>query len=185
MKICVFGTWHLGCVTAACLADAGYCTVGLDYDRAVIAGLEAGQAPLFEPGLSDLIAEGLSASRLSFSSDPGEVSDCELVWVTFDTPVDDDDVADVDSVAHAVRSLFPGLRDGASVLSSSQLLVGSTRALAQAFSREQPTKTCHFAYSPENLRLGKAIQIFKEADRMIVGSETATVREILQPMLAH
>jgi UDPglucose 6-dehydrogenase len=183
MKICVFGTWHLGCVTAACLADAGYRTIGLDYDRAVVSGLQVGEAPLLEPGLNELIAQGLSPSLLSFSSDPSEVADCDVVWVTFDTPVDDNDVADVESVTAAVRSLFPHLRDGTVILISSQLPVGSTRALAQDFAGREPNKTCYFAYSPENLRLGKAIEIFKNAERIIVGSEAPRVREKLQPVL--
>jgi UDPglucose 6-dehydrogenase len=183
MKICVFGTWHLGSVTAACLADVGYQTIGLDHDRAVIAGLEAGKAPLFEPGLNELIAEGLAASRLSFTSDPSAVADCSIVWVTFDTPVDDNDVANVQFVANEVRSLFPHLSDGAVVLISSQLPVGTTRALSRDFFREQPAKTCHFAYSPENLRLGKAIEIFRNAERIVVGCENKRTVQALSPVL--
>ena len=174
MKFCVFGTWHLGSVTAACLAEAGYRTVGLDYDSDVVAGLQAGEAPLFEPDLNELIARGLSASLLSFSSDPSEVADCDVVWVTFDTPVDDNDVADTESVVSAVRSLFPHIRDGAVILISSQLPVGSTRALAKDFARQEPNKSCDFAYSPENLRLGRALEIFKNAERIIVGSENSS-----------
>ena len=185
MKICVFGTWHLGCVTAACLADAGYATLGLDPDASVIAKLKRGEAPLFEPGLNALIAEGIAGSRLSFSSDPAVVADCDLIWVSFDTPVDDDDIADVEFVAQAVHSLFPHIRDNAVVLISSQLPVGSTRALARAFASEQPGKACHFAYSPENLRLGKAIEIFTKAERIIVGSDHPRAREVLQPVLAN
>ncbi|MGH6824154.1 UDP-glucose dehydrogenase family protein [Methyloceanibacter sp.] len=185
MKICVFGTWHLGCVTAACLAHAGYLTTGLDYDRAVIAGLRAGKAPLFEPGLDELIAEGIAAFRLDFATDPKAVAECDIVWVAFDTPVDDNDVADVQCVIDAARGLLPHLRDGAVVLISSQLPVGSTRALSEDFRREEPSKTCHFAYSPENLRLGKAIEIFRNAERIVVGCEDERVIQVLRPVLEN
>ncbi len=56
--VCVLGLWHLGCVTAACVADAGYRTIGIDPEAAAVAGLNAGRAPLFEPGLDDLLRRG-------------------------------------------------------------------------------------------------------------------------------
>jgi UDPglucose 6-dehydrogenase len=59
MKVVVQGLWHLGCVTAACSAEH-HQVVGLDFDQSVIAGLREGKAPLFEPGLNELIAAGLS-----------------------------------------------------------------------------------------------------------------------------
>jgi UDPglucose 6-dehydrogenase len=55
MKVCVFGLWHLGCVTAACLSELGIKTVGLDTDACVVDGLNRGEAPLYEPGLNDII----------------------------------------------------------------------------------------------------------------------------------
>jgi UDPglucose 6-dehydrogenase len=181
-SVCVVGLWHLGCVTAACVADAGYRTIGLDFDPSVISNLQAGRAPLFEPGLNALISRGLAQATLKFSSDPTEVAGCDLVWIALDTPVDDNDVADTGVVHSAAERLFPYLKNDTIVLISSQLPAGSTRALAKAFSARYPNKTCHFAYSPENLRLGKAIEIFKQSERIIVGSESEQVRRVLQPL---
>ena len=59
MKICVFGLWHLGCVTAACLSDLGFTVMGLDMRNDYVNSLQQGKAPLFEPGLDDLIRKGL------------------------------------------------------------------------------------------------------------------------------
>ena len=182
-RVGVVGLWHLGCVTAACVADAGYRTIGIDLDPSVVANLQEGRAPLFEPGLNDLISRGLSQGKLTFSSDPAQVGECDLVWIALDTPVDDNDVADVGAVRALAEKLFPYLTDNAVVLISSQLPVGSTRAIAKAFSARYPKKKCHFAYSPENLRLGKAIDVFKHAERIIVGSENEDVRVLLQPLL--
>ncbi|MEO0563458.1 MAG: hypothetical protein AAF125_15215, partial [Chloroflexota bacterium] len=82
MKICVFGLWHLGSVTAACLADAGHHVVGLDPDEVTISDLNRGQPPLFEPGLSELVKSGIDGERLLFTTDPQDaIGDADLVWV--------------------------------------------------------------------------------------------------------
>ncbi len=183
MKVCVHGLWHLGSVTAACLAGAGVDVVGLDDDAPTIAGLKAGRPPLYEPGLEGLLRAGLDAGRLSFTGDPAAVAEADVVWVAFDTPVDDDDRADVAFVTDRVRGLFPHLRDGAVVLISSQVPVGSTRALAQAFEAVAAGRRVHFAYSPENLRLGKAIEVFRNPERIVVGCTDGAARAVLAPLL--
>src|SRR6516164_1341638 len=95
LRVTVFGLWHLGCVTAACLAEAGYAVTGLDRDEARIADLQRGQPPLHEPGLSDLIARMLAMGRLRFSAKPAAVlPETDVLWVTFDTPVNEEDEAD-------------------------------------------------------------------------------------------
>ena len=183
MKIGVAGLWHLGSVTAACLAQVGLDVVGVD-DVSVIAGLATGRAPLFEPGLDDLIAAGLASRHLRFSAEPAAaLRDADILWITYDTPVDDDDRADVEAVISRATELLPLLPVGAVVLVSSQLPVGTTRRLRDAFTRETPGRGLHFAYSPENLRLGQAIAAFVEADRIVVGCETDTARQRLEPML--
>ena len=183
MSVGIVGLWHLGCVTAACIADAGYPTIGIDTDLAVIASLQEGRAPLFEPYLDDLIRRGIDRRNLTFSSSLSVAAECDLVWVTIDTPVDDNDVANTEFVRAAIEMVFPHLKDGAVLLISSQLPVGSTRAIMKAFSTRYPQKACHFAYSPENLQLGKAIESFKSSERIIVGCENDRVRQILQPLL--
>ncbi len=69
MKLAVFGLWHLGSVTAACTAAAGVETVGIDLDRGRIARLSAGEPPLYEPGLADLVRAGIAAATLRFRAD--------------------------------------------------------------------------------------------------------------------
>jgi UDPglucose 6-dehydrogenase len=184
VKVCVYGLWHLGTVTAACLADAGFQTVGLDDNAATVAALQRGTPPIFEPGLAELAAANLQAKRLSFSTDLGAVADADLVWVAFDTPVDDQDRPDAAFVEERIRALFPHLKDGAVVLLSSQMPVGTTRRLSEQF-RAQEERRVGFAYSPENLRLGRAIEVFKHPERIIVGTESALEREVLQPVLAR
>lgn len=185
MRLCVYGLWHLGSVTAACCAEAGVDTVAVDPDAGVVAKLQQGKAPLFEPDLDELVGSGLSSGRLKFTTDArAGVSAADVVWVTFDTPVDDEDRADTARVMDAVRGIFAYLRDGATVLVSSQLPVGSTRGLEAEFSREHKGRKVHFCYSPENLRLGSAIKIFKQPGRIVVGVDNDAARGVLEPLLA-
>jgi UDPglucose 6-dehydrogenase len=185
MKVCVLGLWHLGTVTAACLASAGHDVTGLDFDETVVATLRGGKPPLFEPGLEDLVRAGLSAGKLGFSSDVADAAGADVVWVTYDTPVDDEDRADVEFVVERVARLYPHLSDGVLVLTSSQLPVGTTHRLASAFAAASGDRNVEFGYSPENLRLGKAIAIFTQPDRVVVGVRTPAARhrvaELLRP----
>jgi UDPglucose 6-dehydrogenase len=185
MNVCVVGLWHLGSVTAACLASLGHRVIGLDPDPSTIEALAAGTPPVYEPGLPELVASGLKAGTLSFTTDPAAaVRDAEAVWVTYDTPVDDDDVADVESVIRAVTGLFPYLRSDAIVLISSQLVAGCTAELRGRWQSEHPGTSVDFAYSPENLRLGKAIQVWRDPERIVVGVASEHARQGITKLLA-
>lgn len=183
MKVCVQGLWHLGSVTAACLASVGHDVLGLDADLAVIDSLNRGKAPIFEPGLDDLVKTGLAKGRLRFTTAIADAADTEVLWVTFDTPVDDDDRADVEFVLNQIKSALPMLADGAVVLVSSQMPVGSIRKLEAYVGETLPGKRLSFACSPENLRLGKALDVFLKPDRIVVGARTVDTRYKLEQLL--
>ena len=184
MKVCVQGLWHLGSVTAACLASVGHTVVGLDPDAKTIVKLTQGKAPLFEPGLDDLLKAGIESGKLCFSHEAAQALEgADVLWVAFDTPVDDDDQADVGYVQSQVQSALPYLADAAVVLVSSQMPVGSIRKL-EAYARTNlPQKQLHFACSPENLRLGKALDVFLKPDRIVVGVRGQEARAVLEKLL--
>lgn len=181
MIVCVQGLWHLGTVTAACLAEAGHRVIGLDHVAATVAGLRAGTSPVAEPGLDLLLAR--NAARIEYTIDPAAVGPADVVWVTYDTPVDADDQADVELVITQVGRILPHLRDDAVVLVSSQLPVGSTARLEAQVRALRPGSAIRFACSPENLRLGKAIQVFSEPDRVVVGVRDPVARERIAELL--
>ncbi len=183
MKLCVYGLWHLGSVTAACMAQH-FPTVGLDLDLTVTEGLREGRAPIFEPSLNELIQMGLSWRELEITSDLASVATADIVWVTFDTPVDESDQADVESVVTNVKKVFPHLADNAVVLISSQVPVGTTARLETAFAEVSGGRHVEFAYTPENLRLGRAIYAFCQADRIVVGTRTSEGRRRVGQLLA-
>ena len=184
MKVCVHGLWHLGSVTAACLASVGNDVVGLDADQKTIDGLSLGEAPLFEPGLDTLVLAGVASGALRFTTSIADAAaGAEVLWVTFDTPVDDDDRADIEFVSNQVKSVLPALADGTVVLISSQLPVGSIRKLENFVRENLPNKRMSFACSPENLRLGKALDVFLKPDRIVVGVRSEDDRKKLEKLL--
>ena len=170
MRVCVFGLWHLGTVTAACLAEMGHSVTGLDLDGDRVARLARGTLPVFEPGLEALARTGLERGTLRVTNDvAAAVRDADVVWIAIDTPVDDEDRADVDGVVRAAGSLFPHLREDSVVIVSSQLPVGTTRRLERMFAAVADGRTVGFACVPENLRLGAAIDVFMRPDRVVAG----------------
>ncbi len=178
MNITVLGLWHLGCVTAACCARH-FQVAGLDFDAANIARLNQGQAPLLEPGLNELLAAGLAAKKLSFTDNPAAAcAQADVLWLTYDTPVNSNDESDVDAVLTPLRRALPHLPAGALVLISAQLPVGTCAALEKEFPQ------FHFAYSPENLRLGKALDAFEKAERVVVGIRSDAKKALLAELFA-
>ncbi len=178
MRVCTFGLWHLGSVISACLADAGHDVIGLDFDSTTIAGLSRAEPPLFEPGLADLVRRGMERGKLKFTTDRREaLRDADVLWVAYDTPVDEDDRADVDFVVTRLESLFEDLPDNVLVVVSSQLPIGSTRRLEKSYGKRKRKERVSFACSPENLRLGKAIEVFTNPDRVVAGVRLEADRE--------
>jgi UDPglucose 6-dehydrogenase len=182
--VVVQGLWHLGTVTAACLAERGHRVTGLDRDAAAVEGLRAGRPPVAEPGLEDLVRRNAAAGRLDFSCDPAVAAAAEVLWVAHDTPVDEEDRADVEHVVREVEAAFPHLAAGAVVLVSSQLPVGAVARLERAFAAARPGVAVAFACSPENLRLGRAIEAFLAPDRVVVGVRDPSARERIAGLLA-
>jgi len=183
MNITVLGLWHLGCVTAACCAKH-FNVTGLDFDDANVRKLNAGQAPLFEPGLNELISAGLAAGKLAFTTDPQTAcAQADILWVAYDTPVNENDESDVDFVLGNLRRALAALPAGALVLISAQLPVGTCARLEQEFPQFA------FACSPENLRLGKALDAFEKAERAVVGirndAKKALLEQLFKPFAAQ
>jgi len=178
MKIAVQGLWHLGSVTAACGAKH-FEVVGLDFDTANVAKLNSGKAPLFEPGLDELLAAGIAAKKLSFTTDAKIAgANADILWLCYDTPVNDKDESDVKFVLANLRKVLPHLPKGSLVLISSQLPVGTCAKMEKEFPQ------FHFACSPENLRLGKAIDAFEKAERAIVGIRDEMKKPLLEKLFA-
>lgn len=171
-KVCVVGVWHLGAVISGCLAELGYQVVGVEHDPSKAVNLNRGIPPLFEPGLAELMAKHLASGRLRFTSDLADgTAGAPYVLIAYDTPVDDQDDPDLGPIVAAVQDLAGCLEDGATVVVSSQIPVGTCEALADRLRNRNPGLRFGMACVPENLRLGQAIERFLRPDMLIFGAD--------------
>jgi UDPglucose 6-dehydrogenase len=182
----VSGLWHLGCVTAACLSER-YRVIAHDMDSGVVANLKNGIPPVHEPGLSELLRSGLDSGQLSCTNDAKDAASADIVWITYDTPVNEHDESDVKFVENAICELLPHVSPGTLIIISSQVPVGFTKrmeAVASAMARD-----VSFSYLPENLRLGEALRAFRQPDRIVAGvrspREVASIGLLLAPFSAN
>lgn len=169
MKVAVIGLWHLGLVTAACLAKANHQVIAYDENKEVVNNLNNNITPIHEPDLDELIALGTKTSNLVFTDNKADISSADIIWIAYDTPVNEDDEADTAFVTDAFNKISSFIKENTLVLFSSQIPVGSTRQIQIKFANQYPNKNVTFGYIPENLRLGKALKVFMSADRFVVG----------------
>lgn len=185
MNICVFGLGHLGLVTSACLAKLDHIVVGLDFNKEIVGGLQNGKAPLFEPGLNELISENMQADRLSFTHEPRKaLKTAQVVWLAFDTPINDNDKADLLFLENNFRKIMPYFNNGVKIVISSQAPVGFINKIEKKILKHYPNKKCYFACSPENLKLGKALDAFLNPDRIIIGIKNQESKEAFTPLFS-
>ena len=186
MKIGVVGIWHLGEIVAAGLATIGHEVIGIDKDAAVIEKLRAGIPPLSEPGLAETLRHPQIGPRLTWTNDPERLSDCEAIFLTADTPVGDNDTADVRLLFDYVTWMAPHLRPAVVFVVMSQVPVGTTHALVKALTAGRPGLDCTAVYVPENLQLGNALRGFFHPDRLVIGADEARavvqIERILSPL---
>ena len=179
-KIAVIGLWHLGEIYSACIAELGHTVVGISENVTTVEKLNRGIPPLPELLLEDLILKNKKAGRLSYSTDYSSVAECSVVWLTFDTPVDDNDEVDLSSIMKAVDSVIPYLQDNVLFVVSSQLPVGTSKEIMERIQSARPKLSFDYVYSPENLRLGEAIKCFLDPSRIIAGASSTRAVEIIK-----
>lgn len=168
-KIAVIGLWHLGCVTAACLASLGHDIVAIDFSD-VINPIQKGILPVQEPGLAELIKK----HRILFSDDFSKIADADFVYITFDTPVDQNDQIDISIIYQAFEKILQTLNKKTIIIISSQIPVGTSDILLKKIrAAGMQNEIC---YIPENLRLGNAIDAFLSPERIVFGISSESVK---------
>jgi UDPglucose 6-dehydrogenase len=179
MNVCVLGLWHLGSVISACIASKGHKVIGIDENLRNIKNLNNNKAPIFEPGLDELIKKGLRSKKLIFTNDKKKANNAEVLWVAFDTPVDENDNADIFFVEEQIKKTMPYLKKNVVILFSSQLPVGTIKKMQEFSEKNFLKKKFKFACSPENLRLGNALNIFLNPDRVLIGFDNKKTKNLL------
>ncbi len=154
-------------VHAAAMASIGHHVVAVDISVDKVASLSAGIAPIFEPGLDELLAEGLSAGRLRFVTDMKAVEPCDIHFLAVGTPQKTAEMsADLNYLHEAVRELLPHLREGTLVVGKSTVPVGTAKDLELHINGRGAT----LLWNPEFLREGWAVSDTLNPDRIVVGT---------------
>lgn len=166
MRLSVIGCGYLGAVHAAAMASIGHEVVGIDVDRAKIDALAAGRAPFFEPGLDELLAEGVASGRLTFTTDMAAAEGAQVHFVGVGTPQSaDSGAADLSYVDAAFTALRDHARPGDVVAGKSTVPVGTAARLAALYADSGAT----LVWNPEFLREGWAVKDTVDPDRIVVG----------------
>ena len=184
--ITVFGLWHLGCVTAAGLAELGYNVIGTDLYEKVVRDLSEVRPPIFEPGLEELIKKHIKNKTLSFVYDKrASLEEADFIFLTFDTKVDDEDQVDLSDINKAVDEISKHIKNDSILIISSQMPVGTCDKIKGSISRKSKSKF-DICCMPENLRLGEALNSFLKPDRIVIGTNSdATldrVKKLFEPL---
>jgi UDPglucose 6-dehydrogenase len=134
-----------------------------------------------EPGLAELVRAQIARGTLTFTTDARTaLSSASVLWVTFDTPVDAEDRADPTWVRACLENIRTLLRPNALVIVSAQVPVGFTTSVERDWHELEPT--LQFVCAPENLRLGSAIRVFQNPERVVIGLGARVDRERLRPL---
>lgn len=182
-KVCVLGIWHLGSVYSACLADSGYFVVGWDRDTKKVAELNQGTPPLFEPDLEELITKNIQSKNLAYTTDLGcALKEAHYVFITFDTPVDAKDEVDLSPILETTSELAKYLENDSILIVSSQVPIGTCEQIKSTIKQQNPALEFDIAYSPENLRLGQAIECFKNPGRIVIGADSSSTLDRVEAL---
>ena len=184
MRVAMIGTGYVGLVSGACFADFGHTVTCIDKDAAKIARLEAGEVPIFEPGLEDLVARNVKEGRLSFASTPGQaVAEAGAVFIAVGTPSRrGDGHADL-SYVYAAAEEIAGQIDGFTVIvTKSTVPVGAGDEIEAIIRRVRPDAEFAVVSNPEFLREGAAINDFKRPDRVVVGTSDERARQVMREL---
>ncbi|MCW2309262.1 UDP-glucose dehydrogenase family protein [Rhodobium gokarnense] len=188
MKITMIGTGYVGLVSGACFSEFGFDVTCVDVDEAKIARLEKGEIPIYEPGLDDLVARGVAAGRLDFTTNlEDSVQKADVVFIAVGTPSRrGDGEADLRYVHAAARQIANAMRPGTVIAIKSTVVVGTCREVQRIVAEERPGVDFSIASNPEFLREGSAVEDFMRPDRVICGVADErgeeTMRRLYRPL---
>ncbi len=187
MKISTIGCGYLGAVHAACMAELGHEVVGLDVDERKVELLARGEAPFHEAGLPELLRRNVDAGRLTFTTDPSAIADCDIHFIGVGTPqMQGRYAADMSQVDAAVQTILdntdPNREEPALIAGKSTVPVGTAEAIAGKVA--ESGKNLLVLWNPEFLREGFAVKDTLEPDRIVYGlSEDVAEGEKAREML--
>ena len=183
MNITMIGTGYVGLVTGACLSEFGHQVICMDKDSGKIERLLAGEIPIYEPGLNELVKKNVRENHLSFSTDLAQsVKSAKAVFIAVGTPSQrrGGGYADLTYVYGAAKELAPHLTDYTVVIDKSTVPVGTARQVARVIKETNPEADFDVVSNPEFLREGAAISDFMRPDRVVFGCDSEKASEVLK-----
>lgn len=170
-NVAVIGLSHLGTVAAACFAASGHRTIGIDKSEQTVESLSKGIPTIYEPGLENLVKDGIKKGLLSFTNDYAhELMHADYVVIAFDTPINDDDTPDLSPILKSVAECVPHLMNGVLFVVSSQVPLGTCEQIKAIITKKRPSLDFGIACVPENIKLGESISRFNSPDFLVIGA---------------
>ena len=186
MNICVVGTGYVGLVTGAVFADLGNDVVCVDNATKKIEALRAGQMPIYEPGLEEMVARNKDDGRLTFSTDlPGGVRQADVIFIAVGTPPKESGETDLSQVEAVASEIGRSMDRYKVVVNKSTVPVGTGEFVREVITRHQPRPLDFDVVSnPEFLREGSAIEDTLRPDRIVIGAPNQQVAMTLVELYA-
>ena len=170
--IAIIGTGYVGLTTGACLAKLGHRVICVDSDLDKLAAIRSGITPIYEDGLSEILKDGQSSGRLTFTSELlVAIADAEFIFFCLPTPPDEEGFADLSVIKSVAKELRGQLKPGTIVINKSTVPVNSVRIIQELIN----DKDIAVVSNPEFLREGSAVHDFLNPDRIVVGCEDSLV----------
>ncbi len=184
MKIAVIGSGYVGLVAGTCFADSGNDVVCVDIDKVKIAKLQAGEVPIYEPGLEELIVKNVKDQRLTFTSDlAAAVPGSKAVFIAVGTPEGETGDADLQYVLAAAGQIGKAMTGYTVIVDKSTVPVGTADRVREAVAA-QTKHPFDVVSNPEFLKEGAAIDDFLRPDRVVIGANSDQARKVMSELYA-
>lgn len=189
MKITVFGSGYVGLVTGACLADVGHEVNCVDVDQRKIENLKVGIIPIFEPGLENMVQNNFQEKRLFFTTDAkNAVENSDVIFIAVGTPPGEDGSADLRYVLAVAKTIGQTMNGYKVIVDKSTVPVGTAEKVQNAIRTELDKRSVSYEFdvcsNPEFLKEGAALEDFTKAARIVVGTDSETVRQKMRELYA-
>lgn len=189
MKVTMFGTGYVGLVTGTCFAEMGNDVLCVDIDPDKVAALRAGQVPIYEPGLEQMVQSNSAAGRLRFTTDlAAGVAHGRLQFIAVGTPSGADGSADLSHVLAVARSIGEHMSESRVVVDKSTVPVGTADRVRAEIGRTLEERGIDIDFdvvsNPEFLKEGAAVSDFMKPDRIIIGSSRTDSAQLLEALYA-
>lgn len=178
----MIGTGYVGLVTGTCFAESGNHVTCVDIDQSKIDGLNQGEIPIYEPGLTELVQRNAKAGRLKFTTKVADaISTAKVVYLAVGTPQGEDGSANLSALWSVVDSIAPHIQDDTVVVTKSTVPVGTNQGIYDRLFAANK-KRYRVASNPEFLKEGAAINDFMYPDRVVVGTREPETAEVLHEL---